>query len=73
MPDVDPVDGNGCGPTHHFACACREAMFKKLDSLHLEYSCYCIKGLEQDDWVNDINDEIHKLREALGLCKESNI
>lgn len=34
MPNVDKKDENNCGPTHSFACACREAAMKELDELY---------------------------------------
>lgn len=64
MPGVDKPDINHCGPTHHFACTCREAMFKELDRLYRQ-----IMNREPHSEHIVVFNRIVELREALGLTK----
>jgi hypothetical protein len=57
--------------THHYACDCREAMFKELDKRWSDAWGYSVQCLDQEDFALENLAEIRKLREALGLTSNA--
>ena len=62
MPGVDVKDKNSCGPTHHFACRCREMRFKKIEDALQRI----VSGLEKGIAVVPLSFAHLQGREALG-------
>ena len=68
-----------CGPTHHFACQCREAMFMELDKSWQEFVSMWVESYESSKegkiyvelMLSICKQEIkvQKLRQELGLIK----
>lgn len=48
------------GSTHHFACECREAYFKKLEKLHVTHTLKMHPKYFQVGWVGNKSFEIRK-------------
>ncbi len=65
MPNVDLSDPKtGCGPTHHMACACREANFRQLIKAARELvedsACYSACFIE-----DEMKGHLLKIKELL--------
>jgi hypothetical protein len=55
-PVCHPVGVVLCGPTHHYACSCREAAVAKLVEA-LERLIDCYDGLVSDDTLSEVFDD----------------
>lgn len=62
--DIDFFNSIKCGPTHHFACECREAMFKELDR---QYQAVLWQFVKEPVTFSD--ERIVELRKQLGVTK----
>lgn len=88
MPNVDKpelINGVQCGPTHHEACACREAYIKKLEKVreaaekyveeakchleHIESKLSLYRGMELA-YKSKFRDLLFPLKKALSEVKK---